>query len=51
MSNPYPPPPKKMSAAEKTAMAAGCTFVALINLLWFAVAILIVAALMKFVFG
>ena len=45
------PPTEKTSAAEKAAMAAGCTFVALINLLWFAVAILIVLALLKFVFG
>lgn len=45
------PPTEKTSVAEKAAMAAGCTFVALINLLWFAVAILIVAALIKFVAG
>ena len=44
-------PTEKTSAVEKAAMAAGCTFVALINLLWLAVAILIVAALIKFVAG
>lgn len=44
-------PPEKMSATEKAAMASGCAFVLLVNLAWAAVALLIVMALIKFVFG
>lgn len=45
------PPPAKMTVAEKAALASGCTFVLLVNLAWAAVALLIVMALIKFVFG
>ena len=44
-------PPEKMSVTEKAAMASGCAFVLLVNLAWAAVALLIVMALIKFVFG
>lgn len=44
-------PPEKMSTTEKAAMASGCAFVLLVNLAWAAVALLIVMALIKFVFG
>lgn len=44
-------PPEKMSNTEKAVMASGCAFVLLVNLAWVAVALLVVMALIKFVFG
>ena len=41
----------KLTTEEKVVGAAGCLFVLLINLGWFALAILAIAALIKFVAG
>ena len=51
MSNPYPPPPEKMSTEEKIGVAAGCLGLTISTAIWLGLMLLVVMALIKFVFG
>jgi uncharacterized protein (TIGR03382 family) len=51
MSNPYPPPPEKMSTEEKLGVATGCGCLTISTAIWLGLMLLVVLALMKFVFG